>query len=88
MSPFLHRLIIYSSFLILIGFTVVSLTLLRVAPFRHTDMYLAYRAGCQLASKPLTDTKIAFCDNAARNFELAQISIDAQMDEQTNDSFY
>lgn len=78
--PILCRTVFYSAFLIMMAITATMIKLINYAPYKSSDMALAYEAGCQLASKPLDSQKVFECGFRAADFKETLDSIDEQME--------
>lgn len=78
--PILYRTVFYSAFLFLVAVTATMIKLIDYAPYKSSDMALAYEAGCQLASKPLNHEKKFECSFRAADFKETLDSIDEQME--------
>lgn len=79
--PILYRIVFYSAFVILVAGFLALLHVMSGAPFKSSDMGLAYQAGCQYGSRPLDDSKIEDCYNQSSMFEETLDDLDKQMEQ-------
>lgn len=78
--PILYRVVFYLALATLSMGFLFSLSLLKDAPFKSSDMRFAYQGGCNWASRPLTDEKIESCEEMANTFEETLDDLDRQME--------
>lgn len=78
--PVLSRVVLYSAIAFLSGALLLCLFLMEQNPFNERDMRIAYVAGCQQASKPLTDLNIEKCSISGDIFQDNLKRIGEQMD--------
>lgn len=78
--PILYRVGFYSCFAILCSFILILLTLINDAPFKSSDMRLAYFHGCNFGSRPLTNESVRECSKTADMFKETLDDLDKQME--------
>ncbi len=78
--PILYRVVFYSCFTTLCVAVLTLLTLMNDAPFKSSDMRLAYFHGCNFGSRPLTNESVHECSRTADMFKETLDDLDKQME--------
>lgn len=78
--PILYQIGFYGCFALVCAAFLFSISLLKEAPFKSSDMRDAYLNGCNFGSRPITDQTFAKCVETADMFKETLDDLDKQME--------